>query len=186
MNFMRNILRSSLASILVVALSACGTAEAPDESKKEEINPRFSAVEDSIRELPEENNPTNEPIAAETSALHPDDTWPGLLMSDAGPDLESSWLNPLEITGDYEADLRNVGFDPPASEFEEVVTYHEENLCEPSFTDELERLSYLGLLNAELAYDRVDWIRVIILYKCPGRAETVDRLFIFLEKNAEE
>jgi len=184
MSFVRNTLAGSLACILVLAFSACGAAETSNESKNNTTNPRFTPVEEPHSELPEESNPTYEPLDAGASPLHPDDTWPGLLMGDMGPDLESSWLNKLEITGDYAADLRNVDFEPLAEDFEEVVTYHEEYWCETSFSDNVNRMGYSMDLERELKTDTVDWVRVMVKYNCPGRAETVDRLLIALEKNS--
>lgn len=99
---------------------------------------------------------------------------------DPSPSRETDSAEPdtYQITGDYQADLAAVGFEPADDEFDYVMAKHEKWFCEEpmdldaSFSDYAETI----LDFAENPSAGPDMIRVVVQYKCPTRILAVDEI----------
>lgn len=182
--------KTKLTTVLLTATSllftGCSSNSSQESVPSQNTSPSFYA-----EEKPSNDEKINAEVEKEAEderpvVVHPDDEFPGLLMGDAGPDLETSWLPDLNLTGDYMADLENVGFSYESQEHLELLfEIYDDKYCAHSLTEPVNRMSLLGYLEGDFSRDKGDFARTYVAYNCPGRAETIDRLFIYIEVNQD-
>lgn len=187
MQFHKTMFATTLLSLTALLLAGCNSTGSTENNSSEISTPSSAASQDNThdKELTdkEEYIPSEEERAV---VLHPDDEFPGLLMGDAGPDIETSWLDPLSLTGEYMADLESLGFSYDSQEhLEALLELYDDRYCANSLTDPVNRMALVSSLEGDFSTDNVDFARTYVAYNCPGRAETIDRLFIYIEANQD-
>lgn len=173
---------TALLTLTALLVTGCGSdnssANNPTEVSESSPSPTQSGFPQEENKEKEEDRSENE----RTVVVHPDDEFSGLLMGEAGPDLETSWLSTLTLTGDYMTDLQNLGFSYQSQEhLDALLELYDDSYCARSLTEPVNRMTLLSQLRGDFSTDNVDFARTYVAYNCPGRAETIDRLFIYIE-----
>lgn len=186
MQFHKTPLATALFTLTALLLTGCSSENSseknPTEVSESTPLPAEKGFKKGENKEDEDRSEDERPVV-----VHPDDEFPGLLMGEAGPDLETSWLSTLTLTGDYMTDLENLGLSYQSQEhLDALLELHDDRYCAGSLTEPVNRMTLLSGLKGDFSTGNVDFARTYVAYNCPGRAETIDRLFIYIEVDQDE
>ncbi|QCU77154.1 hypothetical protein E7744_02165 [Citricoccus sp. SGAir0253] len=84
----------------------------------------------------------------------------------------------IQITGDYEADVRATGYEP--DDFDELMGWFEGHLCDDPMGKGEDQLfnDYDRWVERKATDDQIgpDLLRIVVEYRCPERSDALDNI----------